>query len=843
MGGILRNVIAHILFCCPYTGAFLQFPIINAPVAAPALGENTQTLIFKDVVADNPNAVYIKYIVARGLITGFPDGGYHPTEALTRAQAAALLAKIAGLDTKTGGNSGFKDVPATYWAAGSIAAASKAGYIKGMGNGQFQPNKKLTRAQGISLFLSLSKQADPGVALPALSDINSQHWAARPVAIALDAGMIGLSSDKKKFYPDAEFSRGDLARMLALLLTNDPDLSRSNLSAALVVKKGEVSLQTTGKAEAKTVSASTAINPGDTVITGESGEAEINLPDGSGLLLKANTILTLKNNQGRSYIKKDGSIGSGIEVLEVELKQGRIFGALASRPGIDSQIAAVKDKAGYLVASLAAHFGLAAADKKVPWYKTAQNKKVKVKVDMPWGICGIRGSFWSNVVSATENSTSLLSGEAEVSAANKSQPLAPGQSTTITGSGQAPTPATTMSPEEQKAWDQEKTWVDQKQVQINQNQELIPNTPATIEAPKTPKNPLYPSSSSNEADDNILAAGWGNSFAITADGALWGWGYNMYGQLGNGTTENQLTPIMVMTDVKSVATGHDHTLAIKKDGTLWVWGNNFWGQLGNGTSNDKTNPTPVKIMGGVKSVAAGMYHSLAIKEDGTLWAWGYNENGQLCNGTNEKANPTPMKVMSGVKAIAAGDIHTLVIKEDGTLWVYNINRRPPVKLLTGVKSAASFGTQCLALKQDGTLWEWEEYYGKPADNTNMMLNETPIQVMSQVKSIAIGSFIDAAIKTDGTLWVWKCNQDGELGDGTVKTKEPPVKIMSGVKNVATGLTYTLALKEDGTLWSWGANYTQGALVLGESQPGQLGIGPTQEWSILKPVQVVNFKYN
>ncbi len=456
----------------------------TVPVTAPALGENTQTPIFKDVTADNPNAVYIKYIVARGLITGFPDGSYHPAEALTRAQAAALLAKIAGLDTKATGNSGFKDVPATYWAAGSIAAASKAGYIKGMGNGQFQPNKKLTRAQGISLFLSLSKQADPGAALPALSDINSQHWAARPVAIALDAGMIGLSSDKKKFYPDAEFSRGDLARMLALLLTNDPDLSRSNLSANLVVKKGGVSLQTTGKTEAKTVSTSTAINPGDTVITGESGEAEINLPDGSGLLLKANTILTLKNNQGRSYIKKDGSIGSGVEVLEVELKQGRIFGALASRPGIDSQIAAVKDKTGYLVASLAAHFGLAAADKKVPWYKTAQNKKVKVKVDMPWGICGIRGSFWSNVVSATENSTSLLNGEAEVSAANKSQPLAPGQSTIITGAGQAPTPATAMSPDEQKAWEQEKTWVDQKQVQINQNQELIPIAPAMTEAPK-----------------------------------------------------------------------------------------------------------------------------------------------------------------------------------------------------------------------------------------------------------------------------------------------------------------------------------------------------------------------
>ena len=53
---------------------FIMSFVCTAPVTAPALGENTQTLIFKDVTADNPNAVYIKYIVARGLITGFPDG-------------------------------------------------------------------------------------------------------------------------------------------------------------------------------------------------------------------------------------------------------------------------------------------------------------------------------------------------------------------------------------------------------------------------------------------------------------------------------------------------------------------------------------------------------------------------------------------------------------------------------------------------------------------------------------------------------------------------------------------------------------------------------------------------
>jgi len=123
------------------------------------------------------------------------------------------------------------------------------------------------------------------------------------------------------------------------------------------------------------------------------------------------------------------------------------------------------------------------------------------------------------------------------------------------------------------------------------------------------------------------------SLAIKANGTLWGWGYNNYGQLGNGTTGSGVfsnpTQIGTATDWQKVSAGSDHTLAIKTDGTLWAWGANYRGQLGDGTTIQKTVPTRIGTESNWQKIAAGQAHSLAIKTDSTGWAWGFNGSGQL----------------------------------------------------------------------------------------------------------------------------------------------------------------------------------------------------------------------
>jgi YD repeat-containing protein len=129
------------------------------------------------------------------------------------------------------------------------------------------------------------------------------------------------------------------------------------------------------------------------------------------------------------------------------------------------------------------------------------------------------------------------------------------------------------------------------------------------------------------------------SAAVKTDGTLWTWGYNTYGQLGDGTTTDRSSPVTTAgggTNWKQVSMGYiTRAAAVKTDGTLWTWGYNYYGDLGDGTTVSRSSPGTT-AGGGTnwKQVSMGTYASAAaIKTDGTLWTWGYNANGQLGTGT------------------------------------------------------------------------------------------------------------------------------------------------------------------------------------------------------------------
>lgn len=92
--------------------------------------------------------------------------------------------------------------------------------------------------------------------------------------------------------------------------------------------------------------------------------------------------------------------------------------------------------------------------------------------------------------------------------------------------------------------------------------------------------------------------------------------------------------------------GAYHTVAINADGSLWAWGYNFYGQLGDGTTDNRPFPVNIGAGSGWTSVIVGGYHTVAGKKDGTLWAWGYNNTGQIGDGTTEGRH-NPVKVGAG----------------------------------------------------------------------------------------------------------------------------------------------------------------------------------------------------
>ena len=148
--------------------------------------------------------------------------------------------------------------------------------------------------------------------------------------------------------------------------------------------------------------------------------------------------------------------------------------------------------------------------------------------------------------------------------------------------------------------------------------------------------------------DNVASANLGDdhSAAITKDGSLYMWGKNDCGQLGDGTTDNKTNktrPHRVASNVQSVELGDVHTTVISKDGGLYTWGYNYYGQLGNGTTTKSSNP--IKIMNDVVSCAGGYNHTVALKKDGTVYTWGRNNCGQLGDGTTtDRTSPVAIQI-------------------------------------------------------------------------------------------------------------------------------------------------------------------------------------------------------
>ncbi len=174
-------------------------------------------------------------------------------------------------------------------------------------------------------------------------------------------------------------------------------------------------------------------------------------------------------------------------------------------------------------------------------------------------------------------------------------------------------------------------------------------------------------------DDPVvtIASGGNHSLALTASGALYAWGLNSNGQLGNGSTTNSSTPVAVTglptgDPVIAIAGGSDHNLALTASGTVYAWGYNGQGELGNG--NTTNSSTPVAVTGlpssdPVITIAAGDEHSLALTASGALYAWGYNADGQLGDGSTTDSS-TPVAVTGPpasdpVMASGAGLNHSL----------------------------------------------------------------------------------------------------------------------------------------------------------------------------------------
>ena len=307
-----------------------------------------------------------------------------------------------------------------------------------------------------------------------------------------------------------------------------------------------------------------------------------------------------------------------------------------------------------------------------------------------------------------------------------------------------------------------------------------------------------------------VSGGSYHSLALSSSGAVYAWGWNGSGQLGNGTTADSHIPVAVkvvgtpmagknITQISAGGSFNDgHSLARASDGTVYAWGRGVYGQLGNGTTTDSNVPVAVKTVGTpmaaktITQISAGAGHSLALASDGTVYAWGQNTYGQLGNNvTTNSSSPvavqttgTPMAGKSIVN-IAAGGYHSLALADDGTVYAWGYN--PTGQLGNG---ATVDSRTPVAVKATGT----------PMAGKNII-------------KIAAGVHNSLALASDGTVYTWGRGEFGQLGNGTTTDSNVPVAVKTvgtpmaskTIIGISGGPAYMLAVDSNGKVYGWGRN--------------------------------------
>jgi alpha-tubulin suppressor-like RCC1 family protein/plastocyanin len=387
-----------------------------------------------------------------------------------------------------------------------------------------------------------------------------------------------------------------------------------------------------------------------------------------------------------------------------------------------------------------------------------------------------------------------------------------------------------------------------------------------------------------------VSAGGDHVLVLRNNGTVWAWGGNYYGQLGNTSvpTGSRLVQVMdddggYLTNIIAISAGKDHSLALADDGTIWAWGRNDEGQLGNGNTEDQH--TPVKVIhntdigklniGVTGKLSAGGFHNLALADDGKVWAWGRNTEGQL--GNNQQVNGSgltttgysayPVQVsttvtghrtsLTNVISIAAGHKHSLAVyntekrvaawgeglngklaQSAGNNLIDTGNKLTPHEVytqetgsasskhgLTGVDEVSAGGEHSLARRGTTEVRSWginnSHRLGRTSSTSTHYLAAHNVINISGITAISAGSDHSLALDSNKNVWAWGSNTSGQLGNnrgqegtawGGTQTSSHPILVqnqdhtaaLADINIISAGDKVSTAIDtSNDVLWAWG----------------------------------------
>jgi alpha-tubulin suppressor-like RCC1 family protein len=356
----------------------------------------------------------------------------------------------------------------------------------------------------------------------------------------------------------------------------------------------------------------------------------------------------------------------------------------------------------------------------------------------------------------------------------------------------------------------------------------------------------------------LISAGSDHTCGVTTRGKAFCWGANSFGQLGDAATERSATPVAVRQaglaaapGFSAITAGDRHTCAAQGL-ALFCWGENSQGQLGNATFESSTTPVIVKNpqnQDGLNSnfLSAGPTGSHTCSVDvlgDNIYCWGSNRFGQL--GTDAvPASSIPLKVArppdaypyADWSAIVAGATHTCILLEDGHAWCWGDNSAGQLGR-TGIAASATplavAGSAFVKMTAGGehtcgttgvpftpsTTWCWGSNSDGQLGNGTTIASAAPVAIANHAfEQISAGARHTCGITSQRQLFCWGSNSRGQLGNGSTASSAVPVPVSLpnmidvGFVAVTAGKEHTCAIGVRGKAYCWGSNAS-----------GQLGNG-------------------
>ena len=374
----------------------------------------------------------------------------------------------------------------------------------------------------------------------------------------------------------------------------------------------------------------------------------------------------------------------------------------------------------------------------------------------------------------------------------------------------------------------------------------------------------------------LVAVDGGEVFScgVNDEGAVWCWGSNDKGQLGDGTTDDHTVPVQVvgsggvgmLSGAVGIGTGRNTPASSRPTAPCGAGASTT--EANSATTPPTESPTPVQVKGPggtgtlttVTEITAGLQHRARSKPTAPSGAGASTTKANSAT-TPPPTRPPPSRSTDPAEpepsptppTLAAGAQHTCAVKTDGTVWCWGLNNKGQLGNNTTTDSATPVqvngpgGTGTLttvtehhrrlqhtcAVKTDGTVWCWGlNDKGQLGDNTTDE-SSTPVQVNGPAEpgpsptppTSPPALKHTCVVKTDGTVWCWGLNNKGQLGDNTTTDTTHPRPSQRTRRNrhphhvilIGAGNNHTCAAHTDHTIWCWGLN-----------DNGQLGDNTTTE---------------